>query len=200
MSVVRVKTLGSAVVVITSDGEHIYCYPGVSGLYYPRKQVTVDPDPDPDPDPPAGDWIFPFPDASITSPYGPRWGDFHYGTDWGNPDAYLGAPIYCIGAGTVEDVGVDTYGGLYVTVNHGNIPGYGIVRSLYVHQNDEIQTVGNAVTAGSLIAHVGYSGWVEPPGAAGAHLHLQINQNNTTWNTDTVDPIAFLNAMGAVKP
>jgi len=52
----------------------------------------------------AGGWVLPLPAGSygLSSPFGPRWGGFHYGQDLMAP---TGTPIFAAAAGTVIDAG-----------------------------------------------------------------------------------------------
>lgn len=142
-------------------------------------------------------WQWPFPRRSITSGYMTPGRPTHRAIDFALPDAPYLAPIPCIGSGTVERVGKDAYGGLFVIVNHGNVPGYGTIRSHYVHQDSNAVSVGQSVSTGQIIGYVGYTGRTIPPGVAGAHLHMQINLSNDPYNGPTMNPVTFLEGVGA---
>lgn len=93
----------------------------------------------------------------------------HNGIDLG---ASSGTPIYSAGPGTVTYVGWYGTGGNSVIVSHGNG-----VRTIYMHQSQTAATVGQSVSAGTLIGYVGSTGL-----STGPHLHFQIEINNTPVN------------------
>jgi murein DD-endopeptidase MepM/ murein hydrolase activator NlpD len=122
-------------------------------------------------------WVRPS-DAGIISPYGPRWGTFHKGIDFG---ADSGSPIRAIGNGVVVGTGYQSgesgYGQITI-IRHSN--GF---YSAYAHQSSTIVHEGDLVTAGELIGYVGSTGHVTGP-----HLHFEIRTephggqlNPTTW-------------------
>lgn len=107
----------------------------------------------------------------VTSPYGPRAGGFHYGTDFGFPGGSANKPVYAIDDGTVLYSGAaDGYGGpdpagwLVIEAPDGQVWEYGhIVRESHVR-------TGTRVKAGERIATINpdenTNGGVDP------HLHL----------------------------
>lgn len=133
---------------------------------------------------PTGLWTAPL-DAPITSVYGPRWGAFHAGTDFG---AACGTPFYAAADGVVVYAGgpgherygltgyvivVDHGGGIETTYNHMYAWGVGV-------------SVGDRVNAGDLIGAVGNAG-----NSTGCHLHYGVYLNG-----QHTDPELFMSAAG----
>ena len=117
----------------------------------------------------------------ITSPFAPRWGGFHNGTDIAAP---FFTPVHAAAAGIVSVVGrpYATSGDLAITVGivHG-----GNLATVYVHLDDRmppVVKVGDRVSAGQLIAYVGTTGW-----STGPHTHFM-----TVVNGRAVDPMGLL--------
>jgi murein DD-endopeptidase MepM/ murein hydrolase activator NlpD len=152
----------------------------------------------------AGAWVSPLPPGTyrLTSPYGPRWGTFHYGQDFAAP---TGTPIHAASAGTVLSAectspfcdrpgAVDAAGnpttpgcGLRVIVAH--LDG---VASMYCHASTLAVRKGQMVTAGQVIAWVGSTG-----NSTGAHLHFQIHLHTPPVDASTTtDPVGFLASVG----
>lgn len=115
----------------------------------------------------------------ITSGFGPRWGTFHNGTDFGAP---IGAPIYAVEDATVVNAGPASGYGLWVRLltDDGHILEYG-------HNNRNFVTVGQRVSAGQVIAEVGNRGF-----STGPHLHFGVRTPAGQW----VDPVPFLAQRG----
>jgi murein DD-endopeptidase MepM/ murein hydrolase activator NlpD len=110
----------------------------------------------------------------ITSPFGPRWGRFHYGIDIGVP---TGTPIHAAAAGNVIVCGSDGgYGNLVVLDNGGN------VATAYAHQSEIAVTCGQHVEQGQVIGYVGCTGH-----CFGPHLHFEVRING-----QPVDPLGYL--------
>lgn len=110
----------------------------------------------------------------ITSPYGPRWGSFHYGIDIGNK---RGTPVVAAASGKVIKVisgckeGVTSCGGRYgnyITIEHSNGQ-----RTVYAHLQNINVSVGQKVSQGSKIGTIGNTGR-----STGPHLHFQIEKSN----------------------
>jgi murein DD-endopeptidase MepM/ murein hydrolase activator NlpD len=127
-------------------------------------------------------WVRPS-SAGIVSPFGMRWGRLHKGVDFG---AHYGAPIYAIGDGVVVGTGYQSgesgYGQITI-IRHRN--GY---YSAYAHQSSYLVHVGEHVTAGEVIGHVGSTGNVTGP-----HLHFEIR---TVEHGGQVNPVPWLRAHG----
>lgn len=123
--------------------------------------------------PSAGSFIWPV-SASITSPFGWRWGRMHEGIDLG---AGEGTPIAAAAAGTVIHAGwLGGYGNL-VVIDHG-----GGISTAYGHQSSIAVSTGQAVAQGEVIGYVGNTGH-----SFGAHLHFEVRVNGAA-----VDPLGYL--------
>lgn len=105
----------------------------------------------------------------VTSPFGPRWGTVHYGTDFGRAGGSGGHPVYAVKDGTVTAAGPATGFGQWVNVDHPASNGGGL--TVYGHVIPEVK-VGQKVTEGQRIARIhptkgAGNGNVDP------HLHLE---------------------------
>lgn len=101
-------------------------------------------------------------DLPISSPYGPRNGGFHPGVDFS--DGIAGHPIHAVAAGTVTYKAYEDGGaGNTVTLTHADG-----TKSGYMHMEaPAIVNVGDVVTQGQTLGHVGTTG-----ASTGPHLHL----------------------------
>jgi len=97
----------------------------------------------------------------ITSFFGLRDGQFHFGLDIAAP---YDSEVVAIAAGLVRYTGVQRGYGRMLTIDHGN--GW---KSLYAHNSRLLVGAGEWVQAGQPITRVGTSG-----NATGSHLHLEI--------------------------
>lgn len=114
-----------------------------------------------------GEWVAPV-DGPITSRYGPRWGKFHGGTDFGAP---CGTPIYAASDGRVIYAGNGPHPRLGLT-GHVIVIDHGAgVQTSYNHMYAGGLGVrpGQVVQAGQLIAAVGNDGF-----STGCHLHYGV--------------------------
>lgn len=109
----------------------------------------------------------------ITSPYGPRWGGFHYGIDIGAP---TGTPIHAPKDGTVVSVNCGSGYGICTIIDHG-----GGLTTLYAHQSRQLVRGGH-VSQGQVIGYVGCTGF-----CTGPHLHFEVRIDGTPHN-----PIQYL--------
>ncbi len=128
----------------------------------------------------------------VSSGFGPRWGAFHYATDFAAP---LGTPIRAVAAGEVVHAG----GGLA-----GRSPNLIAIRSeidgetveiWYNHMFDDgvFVSEGDTVQVGDVIGEVGNNG-----NSTGPHLHLEIHVGNVEdVNGSAVDPLVWLRAHDA---
>jgi murein DD-endopeptidase MepM/ murein hydrolase activator NlpD len=99
---------------------------------------------------------------------------FHYGMDFTAPE---GTEVYASGNGTVKDVIVSQRGlGRHIIIDHGF--GY---ESIYGHLNDFNVRIGQKVSRGDVIGHVGNSGL-----SVANHLHYEIKLNGKN-----VDPVNY---------
>ena len=96
----------------------------------------------------------------------------HKGTDLG---ASMGDNIYAALDGTITYAGwAEGYG--YVIYLHSYVDGYD-VETRYAHCSALLYGSGTTVSAGTLIAKVGQTGW-----ATGPHLHFEIRINGNPVN------------------
>lgn len=112
--------------------------------------------------------------ATLTSPFGPRWGRMHEGIDLG---AAEGTPIQAATSGTVIMAGYNGGYGNYTCIDHG-----GGLSSCYAHQSTIGVNVGQEVSQGDIIGEVGNTG-----ASTGAHLHFE-----TRINGAAEDPLGYL--------
>jgi murein DD-endopeptidase MepM/ murein hydrolase activator NlpD len=96
----------------------------------------------------------------------------HNGVDF---KAAIGTPVKAALEGTVVGTGnTDVFPGCYsfgrwVMIKHNNG-----LSTIYAHLSVIKTTVGTSVSTGEVIGLSGYSGYVDPPGPLGAHLHLGV--------------------------
>ena len=104
----------------------------------------------------------------LTSAYGPRWGGFHYGDDYGVP---IGSPIIAAASGVVSKVRHGWGGGYgnYIIIKHGNG-----TETLYAHLSKTNVVVGQRVRRGERIASSGNTGR-----STGPHLHWEVIDSST---------------------
>jgi murein DD-endopeptidase MepM/ murein hydrolase activator NlpD len=132
----------------------------------------------------TGRFIWPLQGGGLTSGFGWRWGQFHYGIDIG---AVTGTPVLAADKGVVI---VSEYGympGYYVVIYHGDY------WTLYLHHSANLVRPGDVVEKGQVIARVGSTG-----NSSGSHLHFEIRRDNGSgrwsgaWNEHTaLDPLSF---------
>ncbi len=118
-------------------------------------------------------WPLPVP-GRISSPFGSRWGGFHYGVDLAVP---AGTRILAAASGTVVEAGWKGTYGLTVRLDHGG--GY---ETFYAHASRIMVSRGDVVSARDPIALVGSTGR-----STGPHLHLEVH----VWG-EPVDPMRHL--------
>ena len=118
----------------------------------------------------------------ITSPFGPRWGGFHNGTDIAAP---MYTPIRAAAAGVVVTVGQPylAFGDTAVVV----IIAHGFnFSTLYGHLDNRVRlpavSIGQPVEAGQIIGYVGMTGFTTGP-----HLHFM-----TILDGRAVNPASYL--------
>jgi murein DD-endopeptidase MepM/ murein hydrolase activator NlpD len=142
------------------------------------------------------DWIRPYAgSAAITSPFGPRWGGFHDGTDYG---LACGTPLYAVRAGRV--IAANTNGIVlgnasspstpanYIIIDHG-----GGWQSYYWHLNKVFVQAGQQVSQGAFIGRSGNTGYVRgdgslPVSAQGCHLHFELHYQGVSVDPEKVLP------------
>lgn len=110
----------------------------------------------------------------ITSPYGPRWGSYHYGIDIGNK---RGTTVVAAASGKVVKVvsgckeGATSCGGRYgnyIVIEHPNGQ-----YTRYAHLQKVSISMGQTVSQGKKIGTIGNTG-----SSTGPHLHFQIEKAN----------------------
>jgi murein DD-endopeptidase MepM/ murein hydrolase activator NlpD len=114
----------------------------------------------------------------LTSTYGARGGEIHFGIDIANS---IGTPILSAMAGEVIDSGPASGFGLWVRVRHDG----GLI-TVYGHINESLVSVGQRVGAGEQIATMGNRGQ-----STGPHLHFEVHQDGAK-----IDPLPFLRSRG----
>lgn len=71
------------------------------------------------------------------------------------------------------------------------------------HLQSRAVSVGDVLYEGQLLGVSGHTGFVRPPGPAGAHAHFQCaltpTEGLTNWN-NVIDPIAFFTMLAARQP
>lgn len=114
----------------------------------------------------------------ITVYYGyDRWRGGNYnGICFGHKDIH-GAEIYAAQSGTVIIADNDEQYGKYAVIDHGDG-----ISTLYAHCDDIAVTVGQSVTQGDVIGHIGATG-----SASGDCLHFEVRENGIPH-----DPIDYL--------
>lgn len=111
-----------------------------------------------------GEWGWPASCASVSSPFGYRWGVLHDGTDIAG--CGYGSNIFAAQSGTVVQSGYKYDNGEFITIDHHN--GY---YSMYAHMisGSRRVKVGDNVVKGQVIGSMGRTG-----AATGVHLHFAI--------------------------
>jgi murein DD-endopeptidase MepM/ murein hydrolase activator NlpD len=90
------------------------------------------------------------------------------GCDLGNRE---GVPWVAVADGViVRAVANDVQAGNFIDLQWEDSAGTYVLR--YCHGQAVEVAVGQQVAQGERIGSVGYTGWCEPPGPAGAHLHI----------------------------
>jgi murein DD-endopeptidase MepM/ murein hydrolase activator NlpD len=117
---------------------------------------------------PPGTWVRPT-QGSVSSEYGPRWGQEHEGIDIA---AGSGSPVRAATDGVVKKA--SWYGGYgnAVIIDHG-----GGVQTLYGHNSALSVQPGDRVRAGQVIAKVGSTG-----DSTGPHLHFEVQVDGKAVN------------------
>lgn len=119
--------------------------------------------------PKAGSGVLSWPLSAITitSPYGSRWGKFHYGVDF---RAKVGSNVFAMASGTVlgtGDTDIACKGasfGKWVFIKYNNG-----LSSTYGHLSEIKATVGDTVKKGDIVALSGNTG-----SSTGPHLHVAV--------------------------
>ena len=139
--------------------------------------------------------------AHVTSPFGPRSGGYHWGTDYGRTGGSGGNAVYAPQAGTVIMAGpASGFGGPdpagWIVIDHPTDAGGGV--SVLGHIIREV-AVGDTVRAGQRVARVNPSSATN--GGVAPHVHFE--HHRYVWSPpgpDRLDPHAWLAARGARGP
>lgn len=144
----------------------------------------------------------------VTSPFGPRWGSTHWGTDYGcgnNADK----PVYAVKDGTVTRAGTASGFGHWVTIDHpasngGGETVYGHVipevhPGQHVREGQRIARIdGNKATNGGVVPHLHFEwhrySWT-PPGPN--RLNPEDMLKGAKWVGDTPAPVRAATAVAA---
>lgn len=115
------------------------------------------------------------PPLVVTSPFGPRGGAHHHGTDYATRDAQgrptTGLPVYAVTDAVVERVDWEDGAGLYVVLRDADGWTYH-----YYHLLAAFAAEGDRVRCGDVIAASGDSGRVTGP-----HLHFGVRTAEGQW-------------------
>lgn len=92
-------------------------------------------------------------------------------------DGEIGEPVYPIMDGVVEEIAYSRFAyGNHITINHGS--GF---KSLYAHLAKIVVEENEEVDRGTVIGTIGHTGL-----ATGSHLHLEVYDNDRTFNPLTI--------------
>ena len=133
----------------------------------------------------------------VTSPFGPRDGSFHAGTDFGRAGGSAGMPVYACQGGTVIYAGAaQGYGGPdpagWLVIDHPTEDGSGCTE--YGHIIREVAK-GDRVAAGQRIGHINPDRATN--GGVAPHLHLSVMPREYDPQAK-MDPMPWLT--GALEP
>lgn len=115
----------------------------------------------------------------LTSPYGPRWGTFHFGIDIANR---VGTPIYAPADGVVQEAGWVSGYGQWIRLGHTAHK----VDTGYGHLNRILVSPGQFVKRGQQIGEMGNTGF-----STGPHLHFEVLQGDAR-----IDPLMWMRQKG----
>ncbi|WCT55935.1 M23 family metallopeptidase [Paenibacillus kyungheensis] len=120
----------------------------------------------------SGNFIWPVSGASVTSPFGQRWGKTHKGIDLVGSSSVMAADD-----GVVSYAGTMTGYGNVIIINHNN--GY---ETLYGHLSQIDTSTGAIVEQGQHIGVMGNTGH-----STGTHLHFEVHSGGAIQN-----PLGYL--------
>lgn len=129
--------------------------------------------------------IWPVANYTLSSPFGPRSGGFHYGDDLAAP---LGTPIVAAGDGTVMAAGAASGFGQWIIIDH--IIDGSKVSTVYGHMYPDgvLVHTGAIVKQGQHIANVGSNGE-----STGPHCHFETWPGGRLTGGHAVDPATYVN-------
>jgi murein DD-endopeptidase MepM/ murein hydrolase activator NlpD len=152
----------------------------------PKPPASAEPKPE-QPKPPATSSFVAPVDAKVTQAFGnPRASyalGYHTGTDFTAPQ---GTPVRSVTAGVVVASDTSSAYGINVQIRHSDGK-----HTLYAHLVGKSVSVGQSVTAGQLIGHVGSTG-----NSTGPHLHLELRLAPKFGAGNFLDPVTWLRANG----
>lgn len=134
---------------------------------------------------PKGNFMRPATGA-ISSSYGARWGETHFGIDIGKGGRSGDVPIVAVEAGTVVRSYYSSSYGNTVMISH-NVGGQ-VITTLYAHMENRIVTDGQRVVKGQNLGYMGNTGR-----SFGAHLHFELHEG--PWNvakSNAVNPLKYI--------
>lgn len=111
----------------------------------------------------------------VTSPFGPRWGGMHWGTDYGTGGGSGNRAVYAVKDGRVKHSGPASGFGQWVTVDHPASTGGGF--TVYGHVIPEVKA-GQWVKEGQRIARINPDSRTN--GGVAPHLHIEWHRY--TWS------------------
>ena len=129
----------------------------------------------------------------VSSPFGPRWGTIHYGTDFGRAGGAADMPVFAAQGGTVVYAGAASgFGGPdpagWVVLDHPTADGAGTTVYGHIIRDDYIRP-GVRVEAGQRIGRVNPNQATN--GGVAPHLHFEVHP--TVWRPRSqVDPVKWL--------
>ncbi|NKR30202.1 peptidoglycan DD-metalloendopeptidase family protein [Rhodococcus hoagii] len=141
-----------------------------------------------------GSVVFPLREGSyqLSSPFGPRGGEEHKGSDLAAP---IGTPIYSATDGEVRTAGVASGFGQWIIVD-ATIGGQ-TVSQVYGHMYPDgvLVKAGDKVAAGQHIANVGNNGV-----SSGPHLHFEVWPGGRLDGGEAIDPMPWLSRSSQPSP
>lgn len=111
----------------------------------------------------------------VTSPFGPRAGGYHWGTDYGRGGGSGGHPIFAVKDGTVTRAGKAAGFGRWITIDHPASNGGG--ETVYGHIIPEVR-VGQKVKEGQRIGRIDPN--PNTNGGVAPHLHFEWHRYSWT--------------------
>jgi murein DD-endopeptidase MepM/ murein hydrolase activator NlpD len=117
------------------------------------------------------------------------WSRYHTGIDFSAP---IGTPIHAIAAGVITHAGpgggAGGWAGNYVTIRHSDG-----TQTLYAHQSVVSVSVGQQVSAGTVIGHIGMTGR-----SFGPHVHVELYPQGVSPGDvyRAIDPAPWMRGKG----
>ncbi|MBO0811451.1 MAG: M23 family metallopeptidase, partial [Microlunatus sp.] len=116
------------------------------------------------------------------------WARYHTGIDFAAP---IGTPIHATANGTITNAGIgpaSSWAGNYVVIEFGDGE-----QMLFAHMSSVTVSVGQRVSGGQLIGHIGMTGR-----AFGPHTHVELYPAGVTPGDiySAIDPVPWFNVHG----